>query len=192
VLQRISRKNIFYIFSGATSSRYTFAWLELGERIMRRSMRRGLISLTLIVLGPAALAAPRNAAPPPAPTIDRAALAGSWTGTWTGGSFKYDANVVLDVDAVGNIAGTMTWTLRSTPNANGKSKLGQRAVEYVSGKYYPATEAVVLDGYRREDPFDIWEADKYRLIMSPTHQTMGGITGEHETWSGQLFLRRDE
>ena len=61
---------------------------------------------------------------------------------------------------------------------------------YILGRD-PESEAVVLEGYRKDDPNGIWELDKYRLILSPTHQTMGGITGEHESWAGQLFLQRD-
>jgi hypothetical protein len=130
--------------------------------------------------------------PPPAPSpTDRAALAGSWTGTWAGGNFTYDAIATFDVNAAGDISGTIVWTLHSTANGNGKNKVGMRAIEYVSGKYYPETEAVVLDGYRKDDPNGIWEPDKYRLILSPTHSTMGGITGEHDSWAGQLFLRRE-
>ncbi len=144
--------------------------------------------LGVMTSGGAALA---RKAPPPAPLVDRTALAGSWTGTWTGGNFTYDAIATLDVSAAGDISGTIVWTLRSTANGNGKDKVGMRAIEYVSGKYYPETGAVVLDGYRKDDPNGIWESDKYRLILSPTHSTMGGITAEHDSWAGQLFLRRE-
>ncbi len=40
-----------------------------------------------------------------------------------------------------------------------------RAIEYVSGKYYPETEAVVLDGYRKDDPNGIWESDKLSVDL---------------------------
>jgi hypothetical protein len=144
----------------------------------------------LISLGGAPAFA-RKAAPPALQSVDRTALAGSWTGTWTGGNFTYDAIATLDVNATGDISGTIVWTLQSTRNGNGKDKIGMRAIEYVSGKYYPETGAVVLDGYRKDDPNGIWESDKYRLILSPTHATMGGITAEHDSWAGQLFLRRE-
>ena len=161
---------------------------------MRRHLRSGLILFGLVILGGAAVAAPRNPVPArtiPAPAIDRSALAGSWKGTWTGGNSVYNAVMTLDVDANGNIDGTINWTLRSTPSPNGKDKIGMRAIEYVRGKYYPETEAVVLDGYRKDDPNSIWEADKYRLTVAPTHQTMGGITEEHGSWAGQFFLQHD-
>jgi hypothetical protein len=157
---------------------------------MVRHAGKGLIILGLMIFAGAALPAPRNA-PPPAPAIDRNALAGTWMGTWTGGGFTYEAIVMLDVDATGNVGGTISWTLRTTSNNSAKNKIGLRAIEYVRGRYYPEAEAIVLDGYRKDDPNDIWESDKYRLIMSPTHQTMGGITAEHESWAGQFFLRRE-
>lgn len=65
-----------------------------------------------------------------------------------------------------------------------------RAIEYVRGKYYSDAEAIVLEGYRKDDPYGIWELDKYRLILALTHETMGGITEEHGSWAGQFFLRR--
>jgi hypothetical protein len=141
--------------------------------------------LGVVTSGGAAFA--RKAPPPAPPQVDRTALAGSWTG----GNFTYDAIATLDVNSGGDISGTIVWTLRSTANGNGKNKVGMRAIEYVSGKYYPENEAVVLNGYRKDDPNGIWEPDKYRLILSPTHSTMGGITAEHDSWAGQLFLRRE-
>jgi hypothetical protein len=145
--------------------------------------------LGVVAFGGAAFA---RKVPPAAPSqVDRTALAGSWTGTWSGGNFTYDAIATLDVNAAGDISGTIVWTLHSTANGSGNNKVGMRAIEYVSGKYYPETGAVVLDGYRKDDPNGIWEPDKYRLILSPTHSTMGGITAEHDSWAGQLFLRRE-
>ena len=144
-----------------------------------------------MLLGSAAVAAPRNAPPPAPPPVDPTALGGSWIGTWTGEHFAYEAVAIFNVDTTGNVNGTISWTLRATPNDSGKNKIGLRAIEYVRGRYYPETEAVVLDGYRKDDPNGIWESDKYRLMMSPTHQTMGGITSEHESWAGQFFLRRE-
>ena len=46
-------------------------------------------------------------------------------------------------------------------------------------------------GYRKDDPNGIWESDKYRLVLAPTHETMGGITEEHGSWAGQFFLRHN-
>ena len=158
---------------------------------MFRHAAGALILFSLISFDGAPAALARKAPPPALPPVDRTALAGSWTGMWTGGNFIYDAIATLNVNAVGDISGTIVWTLRSTLNGNGKNKVGMRAIEYVSGKYYPETEAVVLDGNRKDDPDGIWELDKYRLIVSPTHSTMGGITAEHDTWTGQLFLRRE-
>jgi hypothetical protein len=151
----------------------------------------GSVTFGAMTFGGIAPALARKAPPPAPPPIDQTALAGSWIGTYAGGGFTYNAIATLVVDATGNISGTIVWTLHSTPSGSGKDKIGMRAIEYVSGKYYPETEAVALDGYRKDDPNGIWESDKYRLILSPTHSTMGGITSEHESWAGQLFLHRD-
>ena len=159
---------------------------------MRRHFLSGLILFGSVVLNSAAVTAPQGSTPARSvPAVDRSALAGSWTGTWTGENNVYTAVMTLDVDTNGNIGGTINWILRSTPSPNGKDKIGLRAIEYVRGKYYPETGAVVLDGYRKDDPNGIWESDKYRLVLAPTHETMGGITEEHGSWGGQFFLRHN-
>jgi hypothetical protein len=158
---------------------------------MRRYLSSGLILFGGVILGSAVVGAPRNPAPTPTvATVDRTVLAGSWNGTWASENNIYDAVLILDVDANGNLGGTINLTLRSTPSLNGKDRIGMRAIEYVRGKYYSDSEAVVLEGYRKDDPYGIWELDKYRLILAPTHETMGGLTEEHGSWGGQFFLRR--
>src|SRR5580698_8281864 len=102
---------------------------------MQRPITAGLLLFALSVASGDLLAASSKTPPPPA--AGSTALAGSWTGAWRGANFVYDALVNLNVNAAGEVSGIINWTLRSAPNGSGKSKIGLRAIEYVSGKYYP-------------------------------------------------------
>jgi hypothetical protein len=160
---------------------------------MSKHMRNGLVVIGLLILVAPALAAPKKPAVTPPPAVseaDRAALAGPWKGAWTGAQYRYDAAMALNVDPAGSVEGAITWTLRATPSVDGKSRIGMSGVEYVHGRFYPDSETLVLEGYRKDDPYGIWELDKYRLAVSPTRTIMGGITDEHGSWAGEFFLTR--
>jgi hypothetical protein len=96
--------------------------------------------------------------------------------------------MTLNVSAPGNVEGAIGWTLRDSPSPLVASKLGKRGTEYVHGRYYPDSGALVVEGYRKDDPDGIIDLDKYRLVVSPAGKTIGGITEEHGAWDGQLFL----
>lgn len=161
-------------------------------------LRRGPFDLRLLIVGAAAifvccptLAAPRNAPAPPAVSeADQAVLAGPWKGTWTGHNYRYEGTLALTVDTTGEVEGSINWTLRGAPSAAGAKKVGTNAVEYVRGRYYPDSGTLSLEGYNKADPNGIWELDKYLLVVSPTRQSMGGITDDHGTWTGQFLLTR--
>jgi hypothetical protein len=167
---------------------------------MRRSLRDGLIvcqavmlAATLFALPHAASAGPRKPAAPPPPAVsdtERAALAGPWHGSWTSDNYRYDATMQLTVDGSGNVEGWIDWTLRVSPGAEGRRKIGNKALEYVHGKYYPEPGALVLEGYRKDDPNAVWDLDKYRLTLSPDRAAMGGITQGSGSWAGHFFLTR--
>lgn len=157
-----------------------------------------LIAGMAVALGAASdagMAAPRNAArnAPPPPLVsdaDRAALAGPWSGTWTGNRFSYQAAMTLAVDPDGAVTGSINWTLRTSPNERASQLVGKSGIENVRGTYYPDSATLSLQGYSKADPSGIVELDQYLLVVSPTRQTMGGITGEHGAWSGQFYLSR--
>jgi hypothetical protein len=153
------------------------------------------IAAALAAASDAGLAAPRKAArnapaPPLVSDADRAALAGPWSGTWTGNRFSYQAVMTLAVDQTGNAAGSINWTLRASPNERASQLVGKSGVENIRGTYYPDSATLSLQGYSKADPSGIVELDQYLLVVSPTRQTMGGITGEHGAWTGQLYLSR--
>lgn len=144
-----------------------------------------LISSTALVAASGGVARAQSVeAPSPA------ALAGTWHGDWAGDQFRYDAAMALNVDDTGNVGGSIRWVLRFSPKADLAAKLGHNGVEYVRGKYHAETGTLILEGYRKDDPDGILGLDKYRLVVAPGGQAMGGITEDHGPWSGRFFLSR--
>jgi len=121
---------------------------------------------------------------------DRAALAGPWKGTWTGNKFGYKAVMTLAVGADGSVDGSINWTLSTVPNSKAEHLIGLTGIENVRGTYNSTAAILSLAGYSKADPSGIVELDQYLLVVSPTRQTMGGITAEHGEWTGQFFLSR--
>lgn len=158
---------------------------------MRKRIQIGFFAFRLFVFGIASLLASLDiAAAQPVSGADRTALAGSWQGSWTGGAFRYEAVMSINVDANGDVEGSINWTLRASPRPNEAGKIGMKGTEYVRGKYYPDASALVLEGHRKDDPNAILGLDKYRLVVSPERKSMGGISWHHGPWNGQFFLAR--
>jgi hypothetical protein len=143
-----------------------------------------VIVLTCLTVCIGALAAPLGNGALAQP----ASLAGAWNGVWEADNFRYEAVMTLNADGAGNLDGSINWTLRVSPRANEQAKIGMKGVEYVRGKYYSDSATIVLEGYRKDDPNGIVGLDKYRLVLSPTAQTIGGLTEHHGSWTGKLFL----
>ena len=137
----------------------------------------------LLVLPPAVLAESVSEA-------DRAALAGPWRGLWRSDAHDYDASIMLNVTKAGQVEGTINWTLRKSPRPDYQSKIGLTGVEHVRGTFRPSSSLLSFDGYRLDDPNKILGTDKYRLVVSETRGTMGGITWDHGSWAGRIFLKR--
>jgi hypothetical protein len=69
-------------------------------------------------------------------------------------------------------------------------KVGMTGVEWVRGNYFANSGALILEGDEKKDPNGIIGLDKYRLVVSDSRRTMGGITRHHNAWTGQFFLSR--
>ncbi|MFN3657688.1 MAG: hypothetical protein ACK4UO_10580 [Pseudolabrys sp.] len=124
------------------------------------------------------------------PEADRAALAGPWRGLWVSDTHEYDALLQLTVTANGAAEGAITWTLRKSNRADYQSKLGLTGTEYVRGRFDARASLLSIDGYRLDDPNKILGTDKYRLVVGDNRRTLGGLTWDHNTWTGRIFLRR--
>ncbi len=121
---------------------------------------------------------------------DREALAGPWNGVWTSNTHVYDASLRMEVAADGQVEGAIIWTLRKSNRPAYQSKIGKTGTEYVRGRFDARASLINVDGYRLDDPNKILGTDKYRLVVSENRKTMGGITWDHNTWGGRIFLRR--
>jgi hypothetical protein len=121
---------------------------------------------------------------------DRAALAGPWKGLWLSDTHEYEASLTLVVAANGQAEGSITWTLRKSNRPDYQPKIGMIGIEHVRGRFDPRSSLLSLDGYRLDDPNKILGTDKYRLVLADNRKTMGGITWDHNTWAGRIFLRK--
>ena len=121
---------------------------------------------------------------------DRTALAGPWTGLWNSNTHEYGASLTMKVAADGAVEGQITWTLRKSNRKDYQGKIGQTGIEFVRGRFDPQSSLVAFDGYRLDDPNKILGTDKYRLVVGDNRKTMGGLTWDHNTWMGRIFLRR--
>jgi hypothetical protein len=122
---------------------------------------------------------------------ERAELAGPWQGRWTAPEgWIYEAVINLRVEGSGATSGEINWTLRKSPRPAEQNKVGMTGVESVRGNYFANSGTLILEGYAKNDPNGILGLDKYRLVVSDTHRTMGGITRHHNAWNSQFLLSK--
>ncbi len=121
-----------------------------------------------------------------------ATLVGRWHGQWTsskGGLF--DADLVLEEIGTDNgVQGVINWTLERSVLESKQSKIGLTATEFVKGSYNPMTRALIMEGYRKNDPNNIINLDKYRLVLAEAGKSLEGATWNHGNWGGRLSLSR--
>lgn len=111
---------------------------------------------------------------------------GRWSGDWTSSNAYYTAVVVLKDNGGGKFTGEIYWTLQRHSNPQKSYKVGATATEYVQGTFNPATRAIVLGGYRKDDPQGILVLDKYNLVLAENNQSLGGVSKSN----GRLNLKR--
>jgi hypothetical protein len=126
---------------------------------------------------------------------DRTVLNGKWDGVWTSVSPKdagyvYFASFNMTVQPDNSIEGAITWTIKASPRPEEQAKIGLTGTEYVHGVYDEASKMAQFEGYKKDDPNSILSLDKYRLILAPNNQVLGGITWSNGTWQGLISLSR--
>lgn len=120
-------------------------------------------------------------------------LAGNWHGFWFAPEgWIYEADMALTVDARNNVTGAIQWTLRKSPRPGEQEKIGLGGVEKVKGVFLPECGMVRMEGISLEDPNRVLGLDKYRLILSDDFKVLGGITANHDLWTGQFMLKRKQ
>lgn len=133
-----------------------------------------------------------SATPVATPSLPKISPQGRWSGDWSSSSGAYLTIVVdLNDDGTGKVNGQIEWTLRRTSRPEKMSKIGMSAIEYVSGRYNPATQMVTFSGYRKDDPNGVLVMlDDYRLKLSKDNQHLRGAAKNGGKWNGQVNLSR--
>lgn len=121
---------------------------------------------------------------------ERAALAGPWTGDWSGGGYLYDGTMRLNVAPDGALDGVIAWTLRETPYADEADKIGRSGIELVRGSYDAASGSLAFSGYELNDPAQILGLDDYRAVVGGRFETLVGLTAHGGAWDGELRMAR--
>lgn len=129
-------------------------------------------------------------------------VAGEWRGIWTDPSgYVFTATMTLETGSGckacaasgdGSVRGAIVWTLRKTSakaSPEEVAKVGGSATEFVMGEI-KGGGLLVLNGFKKDDPNNIFSLDKYRLAISDDGLILGGITFNNGSWTGQLNLLR--
>ncbi|MGH8106553.1 MAG: hypothetical protein ACREO2_09550, partial [Arenimonas sp.] len=77
-----------------------------------------------------------------------------------------------------------------SPNAEDQVKLGMTGIEFVHGKYDPASRVLTFEGISKTDPNNILGLDKYKLLLADNDNVIGGITLNNGSWRGVFSLTR--
>jgi hypothetical protein len=129
-------------------------------------------------------------------------VAGEWRGIWSDSSgYGFTATITLEsgvrckactATGDGSVRGVIVWTLRKVPakaSPDEAAKVGMTATEYVKGAR-KGEGLLELNGYKKDDPNNIFSLDRYRLAISDDGMVLGGITFDNGSWTGQLIALR--
>jgi hypothetical protein len=97
----------------------------------------------------------------------------------------YTAEMELEVTG-SNVEGFFNWTLRASPRAEERAKIGLTGVEYIRGTYDPDCGLLLLEGKTLDDPNRILGMDQYRIVVSPDVLRLAGMTGHGGEWTGEM------
>lgn len=140
---------------------------------------------------PAAPAAAATPTPIPAttPPANPNAPSGNWTGYWvTPDGLYFLTQIHFQVAPDGSLTGNIHWTFVKSPDVGDNPKLGLTAIEYVKGTYDPVTRILAFAGDHTDDPNNLIDVDKYKLLLADNNQVIAGSTLNHGDWKGLLFL----
>ncbi len=118
-------------------------------------------------------------------------MSGVWTGQWTSPKgFVYAATLDIQIRQDGFANGSLTWVLKQSPRAEDRARVGKTAIEYVSGRTNMTARTMTLAGTRKDDPENLIELDRYKMVISDDGRVMGGLSLNRGDWLGQIVLTR--
>ena len=122
-------------------------------------------------------------------TAEQTQLAGPWHGNWTAPEgWLYEGVMRLRIGSSGIVEGEINWTLRTAARDREQAKIGMSGTEYIRGTYYALAGALMLEGYKKDDPNAVIGLDTYRLIASPDRKALAGFTAHGGRWNAQMLL----
>jgi hypothetical protein len=114
----------------------------------------------------------------------------TWHGFWRDHDNLFEADLKLSSDANNKVKGSIHWIFRKAMSPELQNEINLSATEIVSGFLSPNEGVIRLEGISKSDPNEILSLDKFRLILSDDGKTLGGITWNRGTWTGQILLFR--
>jgi hypothetical protein len=113
-----------------------------------------------------------------APTLET-----TWQGTWKSRSgFTFDFAMQLEVHGDDSATGQIKWQLmEAAPNSPLAQRVGDKATEFVSGRYDRANGIASIAGYEVSDP-TLLARDTYRLQIRADKVSFVGMTKYRGDW----------
>lgn len=164
--------------------------LEDGTRV---SISKGEGDFVIVTLSKATSTSSSDTSVKPKTKPDFNSVIGKWKGRWSdvGGSV-FSAKMELESFTDTNtIQGAITWKFESSSLSSQEAKIGFTGVEFVRGRYDPETRMLFLEGYRKDDPYEVIGIDKYRLQLSENGGSLTGTTSNNGRWDAKFSLTRE-
>lgn len=141
------------------------------------------ISVSATVL---AVVQPRWAKPQPV-------VVGTWDGEWLDpGGTLLSCRFKIRVNNQNDVGGTTIWILKSTSGFDDQLRVGRQATVYVKGSFDPQHRFITMGSYRQDDPYDVIDANEYRLYLSADGSTLSGELYNDGVWQGKLVATRQQ
>jgi hypothetical protein len=109
-----------------------------------------------------------------------------WQGTWKSkGGYTFDFAMQLEVRGNNSASGQIKWQLVGTPaNSALAPRTGERATEFVSGRYDRLNGIASIAGYAVSDP-TLLALDTYRFQIRPDKVSFVGMTRYRGDWEAE-------
>lgn len=119
-------------------------------------------------------------------------IEGKWNCTWTKNEWKFKCQMELIVNN-NEVSGNMKWQALKWPkNADDyyNKKADKTAIEYVRGNYNESTKELKLQGYEKDDPYEIIGLDTYKLILKNKKTLQGSSKTNENNWKGVFIAKK--
>jgi hypothetical protein len=115
-----------------------------------------------------------------------ARLETNWQGTWKSRSgYNYAFAMLLEVDESAAAKGQIRWELVATPpDSHLVGRVGETAIEYVSGEYDRAEGLAMVTGYLASDQTLI-ALDTYKFHVKPDKVSFVGMSKYRGEWEAE-------